>query len=151
MDLDTLLTKVDTTISTWGSELNTRLINQTKTMEVWFQKIANAILGDPSSGDDLEDGSQQIQDGVADIGKFEEDQQAILDNNFDTIQSAVSITGFAASLAFVQKYTNMIFGGLGDVIIIFSMPLFLGLFFYICSRVPGATRWRPREPKGDSK
>lgn len=116
-----------------------------------FTSFMRDLLGaDDSSGalDDLGGSSDSITQDAADIHDFEQSQQAVLDSNFSTIQSAVTFTNFAAALTFVQRYSNMAFAGISDYSIVLTLPLFLGLFFYLCSRIPGVTRWKSRPPKG---
>lgn len=101
------------------------------------------------SFDDLQQSSSSISQGASDIQAFEQSQQAVLDTGMTTIQNAVSYTSFMAALVFVQKYANMTFDGISKYAIVFTLPLFLGLFFYLCSRIPGITRWKPRPPKSE--
>lgn len=142
-----IISKINDFYSNLYSRLTELFLYVDSWIEIQTDAIVSAIVGDPSDSEDLDDGADRIKDDIDDIGQFEQNQQAVLDKNFDTIQDSVSIAGFAAALAFVQSYTNLIFVGVGDYIIVFLLPLFLGLFFYICSRVPGATRWRSRPPK----
>ena len=106
---------------------------------------------DPGALDDLGDSSNSISSNTHQIHDFEQSQQAVLDNNFSQIQTAVTFTNFAAALAFVQKYANMTFSGISGYAIVFTLPLFLGLFFYLCSRIPGITRWKTPPPRSKSK
>ena len=109
---------------------------------------------DSGALDDLGSSSDSISQNTSQISDFEHSQQAVLDNNFAQIQGAISFTNFAAALVFVQKYTNMTFNGISKYAIVFTLPLFLGLFFYLCSRIPGITRWKtppPRSPSPKSK
>lgn len=109
---------------------------------------------DSGALDDLGSSSDSISQNTSQISDFEHSQQAVLDNNFAQIQGAISFTNFAAALVFVQKYTNMTFNGISQYAIVFTLPLFLGLFFYLCSRIPGITRWKtppPRSPSPKSK
>ena len=99
--------------------------------------------------DDLQQSSSSISQGASDIHAFEQSQQAVLDSGMSTIQNAVSYTSFMAALVFVQKYANMTFDGISQYAIVFTLPLFLGLFFFLCSRIPGITRWKPRPPKSE--
>ena len=119
----------------------------------WWQRFTSFMKGlfDSEEGqesiDDLDQGSASISQGTSDIGSFEQSQQSVLDNNFATIQNAVTFTNFAAALVFVQRYVNMTFDGISKYAIIFTLPLFLGLFFYLCSRIPGITRWKTPPPR----
>ena len=122
-----------------------------------FTSFMTDLFGgeDPGVLDDLGDSSNSISNNTDQIHGFEQSQQAVLDNNFAQIQTAVTFTNFAAALVFVQKYANMTFSGISGYAIVFTLPLFLGLFFYLCSRIPGITRWKtppPRsKPKGGGK
>lgn len=119
----------------------------------WFNQAKEFLselfgVGDgQESVDNLDQGSASISQGAADIGSFEESQQSTLNSGFATIQTGISFTSFSAALLFVQKYANMTFSGISRYAIIFTLPLFLGLFFYLCSRIPGITRWKPRPPQ----
>lgn len=117
----------------------------------WFERYFGVKDQEPI--DDLESSSGSISENTSQIHDFEQSQQAVLDNNFAQIQSAITFTNFAAALVFVQKYTNMTFNGISQYAIIFTLPLFLGLFFYLCSRIPGITRWKspPPRSKGGGK
>ena len=119
----------------------------------WFDKAASFftdLFGEDEgqeSVDNLDQGSASISQGAADIGSFEESQQSTLNSGFSTIQTGISFTSFSAALLFVQKYVNMTFEGISQYAIVFTLPLFLGLFFYLCSRIPGVTRWKSRPPQ----
>lgn len=122
-----------------------------------FSSFMTDLFGakeDSGALDDLGSSSDSISQNTSQISDFEHSQQAVLDNNFAQIQGAISFTNFAAALVFVQKYTNMTFNGISQYAIVFTLPLFLGLFFYLCSRIPGITRWKtppPRSPSPKSK
>ena len=136
-------------------------VNTADTSDVtWWNRFTTFMTDlfggdDPGVLDDLGDSSNSISSNTDQIHGFEQSQQAVLDNNFNQIQTAVTFTNFAAALVFVQKYANMTFSGISGYAIVFTLPLFLGLFFYLCSRIPGITRWKtppPRsKPKGGGK
>lgn len=122
----------------------------------WFERakeFLTDLFGSDSSDalDDLGGSSDSITQDAADIHAFEQSQQAVLDNNFSVIQTAVTFTNFAAALTFVQRYSNMAFAGISDYSIVLTLPLFLGLFFYLCSRIPGVTRWKSPPPRSKGK
>lgn len=121
-----------------------------------FTSFMNDLFGSKDSDalDDLGSSSDSISQNTSQIHDFEQSQQAVLDNNLAAIQGTITFTNFAAALVFVQKYTNMTFSGISQYAIVFTLPLFLGLFFYLCSRIPGITRWKtppPRSPSPKSK
>lgn len=91
-----------------------------------------------SAGDALTDQSDQLADDLAGIDEFEQSQMDILDSGMVQIKESVSFTSFIPALAFVQRYADMTFDSVFDISIIFYLPMFLGLFFFLCSRVPYA-------------
>lgn len=159
------LVSFQTSMETWFSSLRTAMVNWFSTVSdqihslhstlsdfwsdvcSWFLTVSDqlaTLIGNGSEGDSLSDASGQLNNAADDVFDYEQSQQEILTNSFPAIQETVSFTGFVTALMFVQKYTNLTYAGLGDVSIIYMLPLVLGLFFYLCSRIPGATRWPAR-------
>lgn len=143
-------------VGTWISNMTTTLKNQLvgiwNEIEEGFTSVGNWFeqyfgVKDQDAIDDLGESSGSISQGASDIHNFEQSQQNVLDSGFTSIQSAVTFTNFAAALVFVQKYANMTINGISNYTIVFTLPLFLGLFFYLCSRIPGVTRWKSRPPR----
>lgn len=147
--------------SMYGATFNCQYVNgsvyvaDTSSM-TWYQRFTNFLsdlFGEgkgEESVDALDDSSASISQGTSDIESFEQQQQSTLNSGFSFIQAGISFTSFSTALLFVQKYANMAFSGISKYALVFTLPLFLGLFFYLCSRIPGVTRWkpRPRQPKG---
>lgn len=147
--------------SMYGAKFNCQYVNgsvyvaDTSSM-TWYQRFTNFLsdlFGEgkgEESVDALDDSSASISQGTSDIESFEQQQQSTLNSGFSYIQSGISFTSFSTALLFVQKYANMAFSGISKYALVFTLPLFLGLFFYLCSRIPGVTRWKPRsrQPKG---
>lgn len=105
------------------------------------------VLSGGEAGSDLTDTSGEFSDTAGEIDEFEQSQMDVLDENMEELKKKVDFVDFVPALAFVQKYINLAFDGAKDFSVIFYLPLFLGLFFYICSRVPGVTRFsRPSAP-----
>lgn len=153
---------LNTTLASFWSEMSSRLAlfqssmeNQIhgfrSSMESWFSNVSSKLdqlIGSTTEGDELSEGAADLEDQVSDIQDFEQSQQEILDNSMPEIQQSVSITSFTAALAFVQRYINATWLGIEDFTIIYTLPIFVGLFFFICGRLPGVTRWNSRPPKG---
>lgn len=115
-----------------------------------FTTFMEDLFGSNSGSDalnELDGTSDSISQSASDIHNFEQSQQAVLDNNFSVIQNTITFTNFAAALVFVQKYANLTVSGISKYMVVFTLPLFLGLFFFLCSRVPGITRWKTRPPQ----
>lgn len=145
-----------TNVGTWIGDQTASLVDKLNTFEDRVSLSFTTLFGrlesyfgvrDEDAIDDLDQSSGSISQGAADIHDFEQSQQDTLNTGFATIQNAVTFTSFANALVFVQRYANMTVTGISKYTIVFTLPLFLGLFFYLCSRVPGVTRWKSRPPK----
>lgn len=174
--VSTGFTNVGTWISNQTNTLKTQLVNiydqivsgfnividliteQTRNLVYYLERIWYEIeedfekyfgVKDQPALDDLSQNSESISQGTSDIHDFEQSQQDTLNTGFASIQSAVTFTNFATALVFVQRYANMTINGISQYTIVFTLPLFLGLFFYLCSRIPGVTRWKSRPPKSN--
>lgn len=133
----------------WFSEINFSLSGFRDSVDSWLSSISDKLdqlIGGTSEGDSLSDGSQELESQAADIHDYEQSQQEVLDNNFDTIQDSVSVGRFSAAFLFVQRYINMSWLSIADFSIIYTLPFFIGIFFFICGRLPGATRPKYRPP-----
>lgn len=142
----------------YGYSFNCQYVNgsvttaDTSSLSWWnrFTVFMEDLFGSDSSSDALDElggTSDSISQSASDIHNFEQSQQAVLDDNFAAIQNTITFTNFAAALVFVQKYANLTVSGISKYMVVFTLPLFLGLFFFLCSRVPGITRWKPRPPQ----
>lgn len=139
-------------ISDLQSKLTSLITGFRTSMESWAGTISgklDQLIGGTTEGDELSEGAQEMEDQVSDVADFEQSQQAVLDNSLPEIQASVSVASFTSALAFVQRYLTLGFDSLGDSIIIYFFPLFLGLFFFICNRLPGATSSH-RPPKSNA-
>lgn len=105
-------------------------------IENWGQNIVDAILGskdnapDTSAGDDLVNQGQQIQD-------FEHQHQEVINGNTGAITDSLDITGFVPALSLISSYVGNTFDILGPYQQVILVPISIGLFMFICSRVPG--------------
>lgn len=135
--------------------MDSHILNFMSSMESWFSTVSgklDQLIGGTTEGDELSQGAEDLGESVDQIQDYEQSQQAVLDISLPEIQASVAITGFTAALAFVQRYINLGWSGIGDLSIIYTMPIFIGLFFVICGRVSGRTRVRedhwPKELPG---
>lgn len=151
VDVDGLDDSWLSSIQRFFSDLKANLVFHLSVFRSSMEQKFDELIGDGSEGDDLSSGSQELSDDIDQVDQFEQSQMHVMDTGIVEIQDAVSVASFTGALSFVQNYLNLTFMGLGDVMVIFTLPLFLGLFFYICSRVPGATRWKSPPPKGGKK
>lgn len=163
--LNTCFSGLTSAINTGFSNVNSWITAQTNTLSArlnniwqeiedgfsnvgsWFEQYLGVTDQEQETIDDLDQSSDSISQGVSDLQGFEQSQQDVLDTGFVSIQSGINFSSFANALVFVQKYANMTINGISDYTIVFTLPLFLGLFFYLCSRIPGVTRWKSPPPK----
>lgn len=104
--------------------------------------VDTLIEGDENSAvasDELGSASQDVSDAMDQVDDFQQSQMDVLDDNMQQIQDSVDFSGFVPALEFIMEQVNSIFDGIGDVSVVLTFPLYLGLFFYICSRAPGGT------------
>ncbi len=114
----------------------------------WFSGLGDSISDSISSGID------RIISAINEIFSFEvlwvefSDFLADfwpendLEGEFDSITGSVvdSISALRPAFSFVSRYLGGIADGMGNVIIVFTLPMFLGVVFYVFSKAPGVTR-----------
>ena len=59
------------------------------------------------------------------------------------------MNSFVPALAFIGKYVSAVGAGIQDYIVVFMMPIYLGIFFFICNRASGVTHISVFRRKGD--
>lgn len=146
---------VDIEVDDWYIRFNNTLDDSRFFWVSWMQRISALLSGLQSSIDetapqDVQDAQQSVDDKIDSMSDFEQGQYDSIDNGVSDIQTFVvgDVGKFSKSLAFVQKYTGRIANGIQDYLIVFTLPIFIGIFLYLCSRTPGAIRaFRDRRPK----
>lgn len=109
---------------------------------VWkIKSTVDSILGAMSGAGnpELESESQQIQDGVDQIGGFESGYQSDISAKLPDLVSSVKPTDFLSrpSFGFLALVLNRFFSSNNYLTYYIYFSCFLGLFLYICSRAPG--------------
>lgn len=109
-----------------------------------FQSVVDALTPEANTaiGDDLVSQGQQMQ-------QYEQQHQMVLQSGVNTLQQAGNIAGFATSLAFIGNYTTSVFNRLGDVQVLYTLPLSIALILFLASRAPGAMRPHKHNTKRD--
>lgn len=85
---------------------------------------------------------QEVHDSIGAVEDFQQGNFDTIDENMNTAMKDVSpsgVLGLVNAMVFIQTWTNNIFAGISAYKIIFILPIFLGIFFYICSRAPNVT------------
>lgn len=139
-DIADLGTSINQGLDDLDSSINAGLDDLDTSINQGLDDLESTISGDGTEGDVLASGSDTLNTDTDSVSDFEKEQQAVLDDNFEAIQKEVDFLRFTKALAFVQECLNLSFVSLGDIKIIYTFPLFLGMFFFLCSRVPGAVR-----------
>lgn len=109
-----------------------------------FQDVASRLdqLINPDRPQQFEDDRQEIGNSVGALDDFQQGHFDIIDSNMEVLAQDVSpnsIFGFVNAMVFIQTWSNNIFAGISKYKIIFILPIFLGIFFYVCSRAPNVT------------
>lgn len=122
----------------------------------WLDSKLDAIAGaihdsvNPPASDESEQARQELDNASQAMEEFEGNSFSSISSSSNSAGSDVSkgVARFDKSLAFVQRYTTFISEGIEDYLIVFTLPIFIGIFLYVCSRAPGITRaFRDRRPK----
>ena len=150
--LNTQFSNIRTSISTLGTTIVSQFSGLKTSLSVWFssleQKIQSAV--NPTVPDAVSDSQNSVDSDIGAMEEFEKSQYDKINNGVSSVQTGVSsgIGNFHSALAFVQTYTTGIAAGIKDYLIVFTLPIFVGIFLYICSRAPGVTNsFRARRPK----
>jgi hypothetical protein len=104
---------------------------------------------DPEVPDEVQNAQDNADAAIDSASQWEQDQYNDINSGSANTGQTVSsgIASFGNALAFVQTYTANIANGIDDYLIVFTLPIFVGIFLYVCSRVPGITRaFRDRRP-----
>ena len=136
--LNSIGTRINTFMTntgTWFTDLGTGITNAISSAA---DRIVEAITGGENA-DDLKEGADQIGDAGSSLGDnigfiqdFEDQYIGDLDSNMDIIISGGNFSGIVAPLSFVHRYTNMIVAGIpSNYLVIFTLPILLGIFMYI--------------------
>ena len=140
-------------VKSWFGSLGTTIASQFSSLKTslsgWFSSLEKTIKDalNPPGETVPSDEFSEVAGGIDD---FEQSQMVSIDSNMSEVSSSVSLSGIGPALAFVQRYTNGVFSGLGDAALLFTFPLFLGIFFYLCSRVPNNTHHKGGKGGDDS-
>ena len=116
-----------------------RLLGKIEDHLVEQNKTLDDIYTGGSAGDDLIAGGDRIEDAGAGLGDdigaiqdFEEEYMGQLDDNIDEVLQAADLTWLYPALGFVQRYLNKIVAAIpSKYLIVFTLPMFFGLFMYI--------------------
>ena len=148
--LQFMLTCVGAVAGFYPTEINPNL-----GLSAWLSGKLDALFGalggqiDPTVPDVVQNAQDNADAAIDAASQWEQGQYDQINTGAaDTGQTVSSgIASFGNALAFVQVYATNIANGIDDYLIVFTLPIFVGIFLYVCSRAPGITRaFRDRRP-----
>lgn len=138
-NLKSAITSLGTTITTQFSQLKTSLSG-------WFSKLGDRIEAaiNPSSPE-LDEKSNQIDQGSKDVDAFEKQYQDSASAGIEQQNQSVSnlFTSFSSSFAFCSAFLTSCFVGLGDYMVLYTFPLYIGIILFVCNRVSNRVSRNP--------
>lgn len=149
--LDAKFTLIKSTITSLGTTITGQFSSLKTSLSGWFASLQSKIeaVVNPPKTQAEKDAQNTVESQASQIDKFEEQQFSEIANGTSQLQADISdgVNSFVPALAFIGKYTTSIGQGIKDYIIVFMLPIYLGIFFFVCNRVSGATHiglWRKR-------
>lgn len=150
--LNTQLTNIKSAITSLGTTITNQFSSLKTSLSSWFSDLKESIVNaiNPPVSEEVSQSQQSVDDKIDSMSGFEQEQYGSIDSGMSDVGGVVSsgIGSFGAALAFVQTYTTNIANGVENYLVVFTLPIFVGIFLYACSRAPGVTRaFRDRRPK----
>lgn len=143
------ITVEDTVVNPPGSDTETDEDEKLGIISGTLERI-ESLLNPDAATDALTDSSQALQGSMNELGAFEQSQLVGLQNNKHVITDAFKIFGEGSTLlsAFnlVTYIVNGTYNSLGMYQVVITLPVVLGIFLFICSRVRGFDRPRKNNP-----
>ena len=139
--------------NTLGSTISTQFSSLKTSLSGWFSSLESKIQAvvNPPKSQDQQEAQDNVDQQVSDMEQFEQSQFGEIQNGTSQLQTDVSagVNSFVPALAFIGKYVSAVGAGIQDYIVVFMMPIYLGIFFFICNRASGVTHISVFRRKGD--
>lgn len=133
------------------SWLGTQFTSVKSSLSGWFSSLESKIQSaiNPPITDAEKEAQSNVETQINMMDEFEEQQFSEIQNGTSQLQTDIAdgVNSFVPALAFIGKYTTAIGNGIKDYIIVFMLPIYLGIFFFVCNRVSGVTHvslWKRR-------
>ena len=151
--LNTQFSNVKSAIASLGTTISSQFSSLKSSLGSWFSSLENKIQAavNPPKTDAEKEAQSNVETQVAMMDEFEEQQFSEIQNGTSQLQTDIAdgVNSFVPALAFIGKYTTAIGNGIKDYIIVFMLPIYLGIFFFVCNRVSGVTHVSLWKRKGD--
>ena len=151
--LNTQFSNVKSAIASLGTTISSQFSSLKSSLGSWFSSLENKIQAavNPPKTDAEKEAQSNVETQVAMMDEFEEQQFSEIQNGTSQLQTDIAdgVNSFVPALAFIGEYTTAIGNGIKDYIIVFMLPIYLGIFFFVCNRVSGVTHVSLWKRKGD--
>lgn len=151
--LNTQFSNVKSAIASLGTTISSQFSSLKSSLGSWFSSLENKIQAavNPPKTDAEKEAQSNVETQIAMMDEFEEQQFSEIQNGTSQLQTDIAdgVNSFVPALAFIGKYTTAIGNGIKDYIIVFMLPIYLGIFFFVCNRVSGVTHVSLWKRKGD--
>lgn len=142
------LSDIGSAISSGFTSLKTTVTSQFTSLKSslsrWFSDLGDRIdaVVNPPPDKEVTDSQDEVSDGLGQLEDFEQSSFDQIDNGISVMQGDITsgVSTFLPALSFIQKYTNHIGDAISDYIIVFILPIFIGIFLFVCNRAPNVTR-----------
>lgn len=149
--LDDFASRMDADFNSLWQNVRGEFVTLTTNLTQMFDTLGTRLeqVINPQKPDDTASSQEKVDSQVDSINQFEQQQFSEIQNGTSQLQTDISngVNSFVPALAFIGRYTSAIGIGIQDYIVVFMMPIYLGIFFFVCNRVAGATHissWRKR-------
>lgn len=151
--LNIQFSNVKSAIASLGTTISSQFSSLKSSLGSWFSSLENKIQAavNPPKTDAEKEAQSNVETQVAMMDEFEEQQFSEIQNGTSQLQTDIAdgVNSFVPALAFIGEYTTAIGNGIKDYIIVFMLPIYLGIFFFVCNRVSGVTHVSLWKRKGD--
>lgn len=151
--LNTQFSNIKSAITSLGTTISSQFSSLKSSLGSWFSSLENKIQAavNPPKTDAEKEAQSNVETQIAMMDEFEEQQFSEIQNGTSQLQTDIAdgVNSFVPALAFIGKYTTAIGNGIKDYIIVFMLPIYLGIFFFVCNRVSGVTHVSLWKRKGD--
>ena len=151
--LNIQFSNVKSAIASLGTTISSQFSSLKSSLGSWFSSLENKIQAavNPPKTDAEKEAQSNVETQIAMMDEFEEQQFSEIQNGTSQLQTDIAdgVNSFVPALAFIGKYTTAIGNGIKDYIIVFMLPIYLGIFFFVCNRVSGVTHVSLWKRKGD--
>lgn len=144
--LNTQYSNIKSAITSLGTTIASQFTSLKTSLSSWFSHLEKTIsdIVNPASPE-LDAKSEQIDQGAKDMDAFEQQQQQSASAGIAEQNQSVSsiFSTFTSSFAFCSAFLTSCFVGLGDYMVLYTFPLYIGIVLFVCNRVSNRVSKNP--------